>query len=52
MAGEVDAEEVEDFALVEVGGGPDGGDGVDVGVVAVERGRRGGCAASGVCERM
>ncbi len=29
VAGEVDAEEVEDFALVEVGGGPDGGDGGD-----------------------
>ena len=38
VAGEVDAEEVEDFALVEVGGGPDGGDGVDGEVVAVDAG--------------
>src|SRR5271168_4165856 len=36
MTADVDAEEVEDFALVEVGGGPDGGDAVDGGVFAVE----------------
>ncbi len=38
MSGEVDAEEVEDFALVEVGGGPDGGNGVDAGIVAGDAG--------------
>src|SRR5665213_3829356 len=38
MAGEAHAEEVEDFALVEVGGRPDGGDAVDVRDVAVDAG--------------
>ena len=36
MAAEVNAEEVEDLALVEVGGGPDGGDAVERGGIAIE----------------
>src|SRR5271156_1575797 len=36
VAPDVDAEEIEDFALVEVGRGPDGRDAVDGGVFAVE----------------
>src|SRR6185312_7898742 len=36
MAGEVDAEEIEDLALIEVCGGPDAGDGGDAEVGGVE----------------
>ena len=49
---EVNAEEVEDLALVEVGGGPDGGDAVDEGSSRPTSRRRSRTRCFSACERM
>ena len=52
MAAEANAEEIEDFALVEIGRRPDRVMLSIVGIYAIEPDARAGCAAFRLCERM